>query len=148
MSFEMVSVNYEDLSLAFDFVGSAAPMEHRAFVSLDTGEIHWVSDLNPFEEEEVPADLETSDRYLEVPHKNDLDLGRDLVFRFVEDQLPERYRRVRDIFSHRGAYGRFKELLAAEGLLEKWYAFEAEATEQALSEWCRANEIRLIGRNE
>jgi hypothetical protein len=33
----MVTINYDDLSLAFDFVSSGAPMEHRAFVSLETG---------------------------------------------------------------------------------------------------------------
>jgi hypothetical protein len=33
----MVTVDYDELSLAFDFVSSGAPMEHQAFVSLDTG---------------------------------------------------------------------------------------------------------------
>jgi len=42
-------------------------------------------------------------------------------------------------FRRRGAYARFKELLAAEGCLEKWYAFEAESTERALGQWCEAN---------
>src|SRR5262245_54344173 len=73
----MVTVKYEDLSAAFDFVSFAAPMEHRAYVSIDTGTIYWISDANPLEEE-LPEDLETSDRYIGIPHKNDLDLGRDL----------------------------------------------------------------------
>jgi hypothetical protein len=137
-------VKYDDLSLAFDFVSSGPPMEHRAYVSLDTGKIYWVSELNTLEEEELPEDLEMSDRYLEVPHKNDLDLGRQLVLRFAEERLSHRYNRVIEIFRHRGAYGRLKELLAAEGCLEQWYAFEAEATEQALREWCRENELQLV----
>jgi len=37
----MVTVKYDDLSMAFDFVSFAGPMEHRAFVSLDTGVIYW-----------------------------------------------------------------------------------------------------------
>jgi hypothetical protein len=143
----MASVKYEGLSLAFDFVSSAAPMEHRAYVSLDSGKIYWISELNPIEdEEEIPDDLETSDRYLEIPHKNDLDLGQRLVFRFVEERLPHRRSRVSDIFRHQGAYGRFKELLAAEGCLDEWYAFEADTTEQALKEWCRENGIQPVGR--
>jgi hypothetical protein len=73
----VVAVKYEDLSAAFDFVSSAAPMEHQAYISIDTGTIYWISELNPLEEE-VPEDLETSDRYIAIPHKNDLDLGRDL----------------------------------------------------------------------
>jgi len=140
----MVTIKYDDLSLAFDFVSSGAPMEHRAYVSLKTGKVYWISELNPVEEEEIPDDLETSGGYLEIPHKSDLDLGRQLALRFVEERVPDRYNRVADIFRSRGAYRRFKELLAAESLLEQWYAFEAEATEQALKQWCHQNNIHLV----
>ena len=58
----MVTVNLDDLSMAFDFVSFAGPMEHRAYVSLDTGAIFWISETNPIEEDDVPDDLETSDR--------------------------------------------------------------------------------------
>jgi hypothetical protein len=140
----MVKVKYDDLSAAFDFVSFASPFEHQAFVSLDTGAIHWVSEASPVDEEDLPDDLETSDRYLAIPHKNDLDLGNSLALRFVEARLPDRYADVESFFRRRGAYGRFKELLASEGCLEKWYAFEAECTERALREWCQANEIHLL----
>ncbi len=141
----MVTVKYEDFAAAFDFVSFAAPFEHRAFVSLDTGAIHWVSETNPIDEEDLPDDLETSDGYIAVPHKNDLDLGNNLALRFAEEQLPHRYASVETCFRHRGAYARFKELLAAERCLEKWYAFEAECTERALRDWCNANQIQLAG---
>ena len=84
MESEMIRVKYDDLSAAFDFVSFAAPFEHRAFVSLDTGAIHWMSETSPLDEEDLPDDLETSDRYLAIPHKNDLDLGNNLALRFVE----------------------------------------------------------------
>jgi len=83
----MVAVEYEDLLLAFEFVSSSPPMENSAYVSLDTGQIYWVSSLNPIEDD-APDDLEESDRYIAIPHKNDLDLGQDLVFRFVAQELP------------------------------------------------------------
>ena len=140
----MVTVKYDDLSTAFDFVSCAGPMEHRAYVSLDTGAIYWISEMNRIEEDELPADLETSDRYIAIPHKNDLDLGADLALRFVEERLPHRYTDVQACFRRRGAYARFKELLATEGCLEEWYVFEAESTERALREWCHANEIHLV----
>ena len=141
----MVAIKYDDLSAAFDFVSFAAPMEHRAYVSLDTGAIYWISETNPIEEEDLPDDLDTSDRYIAVPHKNELDLGNNLALRFVEEQLPDRYADVEDFFRRRGAYARFKDVLAAEGCLEKWYVFEAESTERALRDWCTANEIHLAG---
>jgi hypothetical protein len=140
---EVIAIKYDDLSAAFDFVSFAVPMEHRAYVSLDTGKIYWVSETNPIDEEDLPEDLDTSDRYIEVPHKNDLDLGNNLALRFVEEQLPSRRADVGHFFRRRGAYARFKNLLTAEGCLEKWYAFEAESTERALRQWCHANEIDL-----
>jgi hypothetical protein len=60
----MVRIEYDDLSAAFDFVSFAAPLERHAFVSLDTGAIYWVSETSPIEDEELPDDLETSDRGL------------------------------------------------------------------------------------
>ena len=143
----MVVVKYEDLSAAFDFVSFAAPMEHQAYISIDTGTIYWISELSPLEEE-VPEDLETSDRYIAIPPKNDLDLGSDLALRFAAAELPDRYNMVAQFFRHRGAYARFKELLASEGNLDKWYAFESESTERALRDWCTANDISVIGNDE
>ena len=101
----MTAIKFEDLSAAFDFVSFAAPMEHRAYVSLDTGAIYWVSETGPLDEEDVPPDLETSDRYIEVPHKNDLDLGSHLALRFAEEELPNRFHNVEGFFRHRRATG-------------------------------------------
>jgi hypothetical protein len=143
----VVVVKYEDLSAAFDFVSFAAPMEHQAYIAIDTGTIYWISELNPLEEE-VPEDLETSDRYIAIPHKNDLDLGSDLALRFAAAELPDRFNLVAQFFRHRGAYARFKELLASEGSLDKWYAFEAEATERALRHWCAVNDISAVENEE
>jgi hypothetical protein len=142
----VINVKYDDLSAAFEFVSFASPMEHHAYVSMDTGTIHWVSETNPTEEE-IPEDLETSDRYIAIPHKNDLDLGSELALRFAAEELPSLSDRVRQFFRHRGAYARFKELLASEGYLDKWYAFEAECTERALRDWCRENDINVHTRS-
>lgn len=97
----MVSVNHDDLNLAFAFVNSGPPMEHNAYISLDTGRIHWVSDLNPVDEE-LPEDFETSDRYVALPHKNDLGLGRNLALGFVAQELPTALEDVEAIFRRKG----------------------------------------------
>lgn len=138
----MITVEYSDLDLAFDFVNSGPPLENRAYIALDSGQIYWISGLGD-NEEEVPEDVETSDRYVAVPHKNDLDLGRRLVTRFVRRALPERVEQVEAIFRRRSAYARFKDLLDKTGQLEQWYRFQDEAREQALRAWCAENEIEL-----
>ena len=139
----MAAVKYDDLIEAFYFVGSA-PMEHQAFIALDTGRIYWISELGPLDDEDLPDDLDESDRYIEVPHKSELGLGRRLVFRFVEEHLPGAYGRVQGFFSRRGAYPRFKALLDEAGCLDKWHAFETQSIEQALKAWCEDHEIELI----
>jgi hypothetical protein len=143
----MVTVKYDDLSIAFDFFSSAPQAENNAYISLDTGAIYWTSESNPVEEE-VPDDLETSDRYVAIPHKNDLDLGRNLVLRFVAQELPEHYNRVEGFFQRKGAYRRFKDLLESQAVPEKWYAFEAESTERALRDWCAENGIQIVKSND
>ncbi len=55
---------------------------------------------------------------------------------FVRSHCSELTNRVVAIFSRRGAYGRYKELLAEKGFLEEWYAFENTRTRAALLEWC------------
>jgi hypothetical protein len=136
----MIAVNYDDLSRAVDFV-SAGGMDAHAYIDLDTGTIHWVGDGV---EEEAPEDVEDNDRFLPIPHKRDLDLGSTLVMDFATREVPHLHDRIRDIFRRRGAYARFKDLLASNGVLEKWYAFEAEETERALREWCADHGIAVV----
>ncbi|WP_377730458.1 hypothetical protein [Paraburkholderia caffeinitolerans] len=95
-------------------------------------------------DEDILDDLETSDRYLAIPHKNDLDLGRSLALRFVAQELPACYDQVEGFFRRQGAYARFKDLLEREGILELWYAFEAAAGESALRQWCVENGLEIL----
>jgi hypothetical protein len=95
--------------------------------------------------DELPEDIEENENYISIPHKSDLDLGRNLVFDFVEANIPDEFERVRAIFSRKGAYARYKDLLEARGQLEAWYNFENEATENALRAWCKEKCIELAG---
>src|SRR5213595_3204656 len=99
----MVAVTLDELSMALEFVSSGLLGEHDAYVSLDTGQVYWVSDLNDDFDEEIPDDLETSDRYLAIPHRNELDLGRRLALRFVAQELPGCYDQVAGFFRRQGA---------------------------------------------
>lgn len=139
----IAKVKFSELLDAFEFVNAGPQFEHSAYINADTGTIFWVSaDLGA--EDEAPDDLETSDRYISVPHKNDLNLGRNLALSFADEELPDQYHTVASFFRSRGAYSRFKDFLEARGLLEKWYSFEARVTENALRSWCHENNIELV----
>jgi hypothetical protein len=136
-------VKFSELELASDFVSFEGLAEHLAYVRKDTGEILWSSeDLD--EEEKLPDDIHDQDKYLAIPSKRDLGLGKSLVFDFARQFLPEDLDQIRRYFSHRGAYGNFKDLLARRRAIEKWHKFEDEAVRRALREWCSENSIELI----
>lgn len=59
----VVAIKYADLLDAFEFVSAGAPFESRAFICADTGLIYCTSDTLELDED-VPEDLETSDRYI------------------------------------------------------------------------------------
>ncbi|MGA7179492.1 MAG: UPF0158 family protein [Thiobacillaceae bacterium] len=139
----IAKVRLSELLDAFEFVSFGGDIDHGAYIDLDTEEIYYVSSENAMEEE-VSGDLESSDRYIAVPHKNDLNLGRDLALSFADEELPSDYDTIAGFFRKRGAYARFKDFLACHNLLERWYAFEAREKEKALRAWCQDHDIAII----
>ena len=136
------SVSLDDLESALEWVSAAGPFENAAFISKTTGQIFYSSSTHETEDE-LPGDVDDASLYWSVPHKNDLDLGRALAYRYVEERLPEEYRAVQDIFHRRGAYARYKDLLQRSGHLESWYEYERSATESALLAWAEAWGLRV-----
>jgi hypothetical protein len=84
---------------AFDFVSAGGAYEHQAYVCRTTGTVHWVSDAIGREDSALPDDFEESDDYVPVPHKRDLNLGSRLVFAFANQEMPDDYDTIRDIFA-------------------------------------------------
>ena len=130
-----VVVDWDDLRTAYEFGDFGGAGLTQSYVCKRTGTIYTVSDYADVPEEDTPEDLETSDQYIALPHKRDLDLGRPLVFEFVAQELPDAWDEVSDIFHRKGAYVRYKDMLRRRGALDKWHAFENAATEKALREW-------------
>ena len=67
---------------------------------------------------------------------------------FVREHCSNLIDEVYAIFRRRGAYSRFKDLLAEQDLLEEWYAFEQTRTREALLRWCEENGVVLGYSNE
>jgi hypothetical protein len=138
-----VPIKYRDLLDAYLFVSAGMLSEYDVVIYKATGTIRYPSDEDDDEEEELPDDLETSLPYVRVPHRYEPNLGNDLVFSFVRQELPDEWDTVKRIFGTPGAYARFKDLLHSRGMLEKWYEFEDRATEEASRAWCEDVGIQL-----
>ena len=136
------SVAYDDLESALSWVSSAEPFENNAFISRATGEVFYASSTYEAEDE-LPEDIDDAALYWSVPHKNDLDLGRNLALQFAAEFLPDHERQVQDYFRRRGAYSRFKDLLERTRRLEQWYQYEREATKVALLAWAAEEGLQV-----
>ncbi|RWJ00148.1 hypothetical protein [Mesorhizobium sp.] len=134
-------VSFKDILLAFEFVSSGG-MEHQACLCKQSGTFYWHSELAG-DLDELPDDIDDSDKYVQIPDKKELDLGKPLVLDFARQFLQDDVGDVQEIFSKRGAYARFKDLLQRRGALDQWYAFEANAQERALRMWCDLNSIEV-----
>jgi hypothetical protein len=78
--------------------------------------MHFIDDLD---EDEFDCD-----RFLEIPNKNDIDLGSCPVLEFVEQQIPYDLETIDRVFRSRGACMGFKEFFSCQGLLESWHDFK------------------------
>jgi len=132
-------IKYADIEAALDWSSSAGPYENEALICRRTGRVYLQSMHGEFEEEGLPEDIEDGTLYVAVPHKNELNLGRELVFQFVENEAPRIETQVGAVFRQRGAYSKFKSILERSGLLQRWYEYESAATRSALERWAKEN---------
>ena len=136
-------ISWTDLVDAFEFVSSSSTDEHQAFLCKRTGKVYWTSDTAVDDLDELPDDIDDEEKYVQIPHKRELDLGKPLVLAFARQCLPDDFEEVRRIFSRRGAYARFKDLLVRRGAIDRWYEFESKAQDEALREWCGLHSIEI-----
>ena len=135
-----VAARFEDLLLAFGWVGGEYGNE--AYVCRQTGEIHYYSGFGD-NEEPLPEDINDAEKYVALPDKRDLGLGKPLALQFAELSLPDDIERVTRIFSRSGAYASFKDLLEHRALLDQWYEFEGASQERELRKWCEIEGIEI-----
>lgn len=138
------AITLEDLTDAFYWSSAGQPHENRALLNRETARVHRQSHIADGDED-LPDDLDDFTRYIAVPHKNELDLGRRLVFAFIIAEAPHLEDRVHEAFRRRGAYAKFKGLLDRAGLLDRWHAYEAAAEKAALLRWAAENGFVVTG---
>lgn len=140
-----MNIRYDDLDYAFQLASADLLADSGAFLDRETGD--WVFfDDGPQREGDprTPEDLLPDPRYLAAPTRQDLDLGTDLAFDFTDRHLPDARAEVRAIFSRRGAWGRFKDLLDRRDRREAWHRYEEARTRAALIGWAEGQGLRVI----
>jgi len=138
-----MKISFDDIENAYLFISMSDMSDNSAILNRETGEIYYISELG--DSDELPDDVDDPDKYIDIPDKYALDLGKRLVFQFVEGNIPEELARVEKYFRQRGAYSKYKSLLEQKGLLDQWHKFEDDKRKEALIEWCKDNGIEISG---
>ncbi|MDL1959816.1 MAG: hypothetical protein LWX01_12150 [Deltaproteobacteria bacterium] len=94
-----MKIQFDDIENAFHFVSMEPMYGNQAILCKETGEIFYISEMG--DSNELPDDIEDSKKYIEIPHKNELDLGKNLVMRFVIEFMPDDIYRIEYIFKKR-----------------------------------------------
>jgi len=136
-----MNIKFSDVLDLFELVNFGSQFDHEGYICKSSGKTYFYSELGD-NEEELPNDI-NDEKYLAIPHKNEISLGINLAFDFVQEYLPTEYDNVRSMFRRKGAYARFKSLLENTGKIEEWYKFEAKRTEQAVRDWCSEQDIDI-----
>jgi hypothetical protein len=136
-------ISFQEILNAFEFAASGG--EHQAILCRRTGKIYLHSEFSDFDElnDELPEDVEDDDKYVSIPDRRELGLGKPLALDFAREFLPDDFDEVRYFFGKKKAYSKFRALLIRRSALERWYDFESKATERALREWCEVNSIEI-----
>ena len=82
-----VRVKFDDLYHSFLLASFEDVGEQEAYLCIATEKIYTHSDVVG-DDEELPDDIEDEQKYIRLPNKRDLDLGKPLVMRFVRQFLP------------------------------------------------------------
>jgi hypothetical protein len=135
-------IKYADIENAFTFVSIGETYLNSAYLCRETGQIFYTNEMG--DSDELPDDIYENEQYIEIPHKNELDLGKALVLDFTSTHIQDDIANVKTIFRRKGAYAKFKQLLEDRGLLEEWYSFEEERQDKVLRNWCKENKISIL----
>jgi hypothetical protein len=129
-----------DILDAIEYVSGAPRGENCVVCNKRTSQFLYASEMSG--ENEIPDGLDW-DEWVEIPHKHDLHLGQQLVYRFILEHLPDEADTARRIFRRRGAYRRFKDFLEDHQMLQQWYDFQDRETRIAVEQWCNENGIEI-----
>ena len=134
---------FETILRAFEFVSAAPLEENQAILNRATGEI--VCKTGMLDEEEFPEEVESSDNFVWIPHRDELDLGRGLAMDFAEEYIPHEKKTVKRMFRfwRKNPFSDFLAFLERLGRIGEWRAFEKQETRYALLDWCDDNEVEV-----
>jgi hypothetical protein len=141
-----MTTSFREILDALEFVSIDRGINgQQAVLCRQTGKIYFRSEFADMDglNDEMPDDIEDDEKYIAIPDRKELGLGKPLALDFAREFLPDDFEEVRYMFGKRGAYQKFRALLIRRNAVDRWYDFELKATERALRDWCEFNSVAV-----
>lgn len=120
---------FDTIVMAFEYA-NCDDRSNEAYLDRHSGKSLYFSTLGDSDDE--PDHFDDDSHYVAIPDTRDFGLGTQLAVQFASEVAPSLLENVREAFSGRGGFRRFKELLDRNNLLEPWYEFETEHERAAI----------------
>jgi len=141
-----MAVDLDDLWLAYEMQsqlhdGWGEPGA-GAWLDLEKGVLIVYSGDGVIDDETPPPDdIDDNPRYVPIPTRQELDLGRELALDFMAEHRPDEVQWALDTLRRRGGWHRFKDHLEDIGLIREWFDYQERRTNEALKAWCEAQGV-------
>ena len=103
-----MKIKFEDLELAYESSSMCFSDENAAYLCKKTGIIYYDSGAS---KDALPEDIDTNSSCIRLPNKWDMDLGKLLVFSFIEEFMPSHMQEIYKTFRRKGSYSSYKLFL-------------------------------------
>ena len=115
-------VSLKDILGAFEFVCAGDGGEHEAFLCKQSGKLYCHSGLCD-DLDILPDDIGDSEKFLQIPDKRELDLGKPLALDFPARRL----RRRSTIFQQKGRLRQIQGSIGSKGRARSMVRFRGES---------------------
>ena len=134
-------VSLKDIREAFEFVCAGGGGEHQAFLCKQSGKLYCHSDLCD-DLDILPNDIDDTEKFLQIPDKKELDLGKPLALDFRPPIPARRLRRRSTIFQQKGRLRQILRICWVEGACSiSGTISRRKPRKEHLRMWCDLNSI-------
>lgn len=131
-------IKYDDLWFGYEYDAEELFEEPLFFNPLDQSICH------PEQSSLSREDIKAIEGKIFFPNERGLDLGRSLIFQFIEKCYPNFVDEVDEIFRKKGAFRRFKDFIVRQSIRDKWHEYQNYYTVLKLVEWANDNDLEVI----
>ena len=131
-------VSLKDIREAFEFVCAASGGEHQAFLCRQSGKLYCHSELCD-DLDILPDDIDDAEKFLPIPHKRDLDLGKPVALNFAGQFLPGDFDDVQTIFQQKGRLRQIQGSVGAKRRARSMVRFRGESRGRSLENVVRSS---------